>query len=266
MTLKAIMAAALCFSNGFTVAGTMGDVAAPAPRFYIGVEGGGSISLDTHFQPIFSGAPTLKVVAPNNSDWSRDFGVAGFGGLFAGYAYNPNLAFQFTWDYRSGYNYDLQAAYGIDAEDPNYFIQDRYEAQGIKIQTFLFDMILKPTVNWGGFVPYVKGGVGVAYNKIKNLRNVEITFNNTEQNFDLFIPGESETSFAWDAGVGANYFFTDSLSIGLGYRFVDAGELRTKRVSSNIITGSVNTITPFKAKHFLLNEVMASIAYHFDYA
>ncbi|WP_131780950.1 outer membrane protein [Legionella gresilensis] len=265
MKWKTMVAATLCCGSGLAAAGTMGDISPLAPRFYVGAEGGGSISVNTHFQPIFSGSRRLTVLAPDNSDWSRDLGVGGFGGLFAGYTFNPNLAFQFTWDYRSGYNYDLHAAYGLDVENPNYFLQDRYEARGIKIQTFLFDMILKPAVNWGGFVPYVKGGVGVAYNKIKTLRNVEIPFNGTELSYDTFIHGDSETSFAWDAGVGADYFFTNNLSIGLGYRFVDAGELRTKRIANDAVTGSVFTINPFKAKHFLLNEVMASIAYHFDY-
>ncbi|ASQ45176.1 outer membrane protein [Legionella clemsonensis] len=267
MKLKAIAVILLCCGNGFSTAGTMGDITSLPTKFYIGVEGGASISLDTDFQPRLDGAETFRILAPSNSDWSRDLGIGGFGGLFVGYQYNPNIAFQFTWDYRSGYDYYLHASYGVDATDPNYYLEDRYETLGdINIQTFLFDLFLRPAVNWGGFVPYVKGGIGLAYDEMSTLRNVQHTFSGNPITYDTRIPGDSVTSFAWDAGVGADYFFNDKLSIGLGYRFVDAGKLRTRNVFYDVVSSDAATITPFETNHLFLNEFVASIAYHFDIA
>ncbi|HHF7374297.1 outer membrane protein [Legionella bozemanae] len=267
MKLKAISIAALCVGfNSLAIAGAMGNVAPSAPKFYIGAEGGASISLSTHFAPDLGGREPLRIIAPSNTDWNRDFGIGGFGGAFIGYQYNPNVAVQFTWDYRSGYDYFLHASYAVIPTDPNFYLEDHFEADDIDVQTFLFDLILKPTVNWGGFVPYVKGGIGFAYNQMGNLRNVQHTFSGNTITYDTRIHGDSATSFAWDAGVGADYFFNEKISIGLGYRFVDAGTLRTENSFFDVVSGDAGLITPFETKHLFLNEFVASVAYHFDFA
>ncbi|KTD72930.1 outer membrane protein [Legionella tucsonensis] len=266
MKLKAIATTALCVGfNSLATAGAMGDVVSSVPRFYIGAEGGASISLNTHFAPDLGGREPLRILVPTNSDWNRNIGIGGFGGAFVGYQYNPNVAVQFTWDYRSGYDYFLHSNYGINPADPNFYLEDHFEADDIDVQTFLFDLILKPTVNWGGFVPYVKGGIGFAYNQIGTLRNVQHTFGGNPITFDTRIPGDSVTSFAWDAGVGADYFFNEKISIGLGYRFVDAGTLRTENSFFDAVSGDAGLITPFETKHLFLNEIVASVAYHFDF-
>ncbi|KTD31674.1 OmpA-like transmembrane domain protein [Legionella moravica] len=270
MNLKGISSAVLLCSTHLSFAGTagpVGDVSPSVPKYYVGIEGGASISAETHFEPQLGQGNRNVFIAPNNSDWSRDLGTTGFGGLFAGYIINPNVALQLSWDYRSGYDYNLQATYGIDANDPNYFAQDRFQTLGdIKIQTFLFDLILKPEVNWGGFVPYVKGGVGLSYNQMGTLRNVQMAFNSNSVAYDIRLAGDSVTSFAWDAGVGVDYFFNSNVNIGLGYRLVDAGKLRTSNAFYDPVRATVSTISPFETKHFYLNELVASMAYHFDYA
>lgn len=56
MELKAIAIAALCVGfNGLAVAGAMGGVVPSPSKFYIGAEGGASISLDTQFAPKWGG-------------------------------------------------------------------------------------------------------------------------------------------------------------------------------------------------------------------
>lgn len=233
MKLKAISIAALCVGfNSLAIAGAMGNVAPPAPKFYIGAEGGASISLSTHFAPDLGGREPLRIIAPSNTDWNRDFGIGGFGGAFIGYQYNPNVAVQFTWDYRSGYDYFLHASYAVIPTDPNFYLEDHFEADDIDVQTFLFDLILKPTVNWGGFVPYVKGGIGFAYNQMGNLRNVQHTFSGNTITYDTRIHGDSATSFAWDAGVGADYFFNEKSALGLAIALLMQGRCALKIHSS----------------------------------
>lgn len=251
----------LCLNNCFALAGTMGEIDTKSPGFYLGVEGGASISAQTQFGQDFYKSGQ-RFVAPVNSDFSRDIGSAGFGGLFLGYNYNPNLAVQFTWDYRRGYDYNLHTSYGGDFGRD--YLEDRFETRGnINVQTFLFDLVLKPSLNWGGFVPYVKGGIGLSYNEMGTFRNVDLA---TPPTFDTNVSGATRTSFAWDAGVGADYMINHNTSIGLGYRFVDAGQLQTSSRWSDPLLGEAGSRIPFGTKHLYLNEVVASIAYHFDYA
>lgn len=169
---------------------------------------------------------------------------------------------QFSYVYRGGYDWNLSATEDDFANSPN--VYDRYYATGIQIQTFLFDLILKPSVNWGGFVPYVKGGIGAAYNKIGAVKNVDVAFAGRPVSFNTRLDGASTTSFAWDAGVGANYYFNQKFSVGLGYRFVDVGKLQTSDIYHNLATGLTSTVSPFVAEHVFLNEVTISAAYHFN--
>ncbi len=59
------------------------------------------------------------------------------------------------------------------------------------------------------FKPYVGGGVGYADNEIKH----GLVFNG------------SGGDFAWQLGAGVNYQIGDRTSIGLGYRYLDAGDV-----------------------------------------
>ena len=125
---------------------------------------------------------------------------------------------------------------------------------------------MKPTVNWGGFVPYVKGGIGLAYNQISNAQDKPLVVKGQTPLFTTVYLGDSITSLSWDAGVGADYFFNEKFSIGLGYRFVDAGKLQTQNRYYDTVIGDSGTISAFETKHVFLNEAVFSLAYHFDYA
>jgi opacity protein-like surface antigen len=59
------------------------------------------------------------------------------------------------------------------------------------------------------FTPYVGGGVGYADNEVKH----GLVFNG------------SSGDFAWQLGAGVNYKISDGTSIGLGYRYLDAGDV-----------------------------------------
>jgi opacity protein-like surface antigen len=59
------------------------------------------------------------------------------------------------------------------------------------------------------FTPYIGGGVGYADNELKH---------------GLLADG-SGGDFAWQLGAGVNYKIGDKTSIGLGYRYLDAGDI-----------------------------------------
>lgn len=190
------------------------------------------------------------------------------GGVFLGAQYNPNVAFQFTYDYRGGYSLFNNNNLGYNWSDVvSEAYSEYYSAQSIKFQSFLFDMILNPEVNWGGFVPYVKAGIGLSINSIGALHNFGY-YNGSS--YKTFLDGATITSFAWDADIGANYYFNDKFSVGLGYRFVDVGRLTTSNAfiettSNSFFNNKTRTITPLQTSNVFLNEVVSSIAYHTDY-
>lgn len=66
------------------------------------------------------------------------------------------------------------------------------------------------------FKPYVGVGVGYATNEIQH----GLVFNG------------SKGGFAWQAGGGVNYPITDKTSIGVGYRYMDAGDVTLTRFNT----------------------------------
>lgn len=262
LSKKSLFASALLLgSTSATFAGTMGPASNHTIPFYLGFDGGASISTEAHFRPqVIEGAINFRPVG--NATFDRDIGSTGVVGAFVGYNWNENLAVQFGYAYRNHYNW------AIDGNDSAGYPDDPYElyqAKGITIQTYLFDLLLKPSGSWGGFIPYIKGGIGVATNRIGALQDVDIPVSGNPVSFNSIIRGHTSTNFAWDAGVGADYFVTNQVSIGFGYRFVGTGELKTGNSSIDLISGTVVPVTsPFKAQNIYLNEVVASIAYHFD--
>lgn len=264
MNLKSLAVLTLAVSTN-SFAGSMGQVVESAHHFYLGGEGGASISLNTNFSP---GAQQYNYTnysyVPTNWDYTTNFGIGGIGGVFVGYQHNANLALQFTYDYRGGYSLykNLKSWNNLAQAEEYYYIK----ANGISFQSFLFDLILSPDVSWGGFVPYVKGGIGLSLNAIGTRHGPSRGLLGNANDTHIF--GTSTTSFSWDVGIGANYCLTDKLSIGLGYRFVDVGGLTTSdRFSYESTQGNNQSglIAPWTASNVFLNELLASVTYHFDW-
>ena len=65
------------------------------------------------------------------------------------------------------------------------------------------------------FTPYV--GAGIGYSKLK------ASYTLTAENATL---SESDYQFTWPAGVGVAYAVNDNLSLDLGYRYVDMGNVK----------------------------------------
>lgn len=69
--------------------------------------------------------------------------------------------------------------------------------------------------------PYVGGGIGYAENEVEH----GLVMNGTEG------------GFAWQLGAGANFALSDKMSIGVGYRYMDAGDVTLVR-SPGLATGN----------------------------
>lgn len=237
-------------------AGNMGDVASPAGRFNLGIEGGYSISTQTDFSPDASQVVTGTtgvLLTPTNTEWYRDFGDSGLVGVFAGYQYNQNFGLQLGYRYRGGYDWRVN---GFDAVQTTYNL---FTINKLSVQTVLLDLRLTPS-SFGdnAVVPYAQAGIGYAYNSLGAMS--QTMFDSTGQQVaTAAFAGASTNNFAWDIGAGVAYNWTSNLSLRLGYTFTDVGSV--KQAGTQTISGVVTPIVPFTSDHLFLNEVVAGLSF-----
>lgn len=225
--------------------------------FFLGADVGGSLSLGTtDLRPDFSNPGIYVFIIPNNTRFQRDIGSSSMVGAFLGYQVNDNMDLSLNYDYRGGYQWEILSSL------PNFGVPSEiFQVKNISIQTLLLNVILKPSVNWGGFVPYVNAGLGLAFNKLGTLQNTDIA---TVHTYNTLLQGRSTTNFAWDAGVGADYRFWKKMHLAFGYRFVSTGALQSTKNFVDTVPGVSSTINPFKARSVLLNEFYTALSMDFS--
>lgn len=106
--------------------------------------------------------------------------------------------------------------------------------------------------NWGGFVPYVGGGIGAAYHQ---LSDVYFTGN---PNLTNKIHGDRDLSFAWSLMAGVGYQISDRAVIDVGYRYIDMGSISSQRSDTG---GYVNP--PVKFDDLTAHEIKVGLRYSF---
>ena len=81
-------------------------------------------------------------------------------------------------------------------------------------------------------MPYINAGVGYAHLKTKahtwGMRGPFSNGNGTVP-YDLSFK-EDANNFAWNIGLGVSYALTDNLSVDLGYRYTDFGNIRSNPI------------------------------------
>ena len=225
---------------------------------YLGIDAGYSMSVNsTNFSPIHDGATSF--LAPENTTFQRDIDNSGMVGALIGYNINEYVGLNLNYDYRNNFSWEVSATY------PNIGLANLdYYAKKIQIQTLFANIELFPQVSWGDIRPYIKGGFGLAANKVFNVKtlnpDIPVTY--------LEVHGHRSINFAWNVGLGVDYKITSRLYFNLGYRFVDTGVLRsgtsfTASGAGATPAGTYYTI-PFKANQILLNEILISLRWQLD--
>lgn len=84
----------------------------------------------------------------------------------------------------------------------------------VKNQSAMFNAYYD--INTGSkLTPYIGGGIGIAHLK----GSIKV---------DNFKESKSKNNFSWQVGAGVSYALTDNVSIDAGYRYTDAGDVKSK--------------------------------------
>ena len=75
-------------------------------------------------------------------------------------------------------------------------------------------------------MPYINAGVGYAHLKMKAHTWGNCGSANGSGHYDFSVK-EDANNFAWNIGLGVSYALTDNLSVDLGYRYTDFGNIRS---------------------------------------
>jgi opacity protein-like surface antigen len=172
------------------------------------------------------------------------YGDFTFGGTLGfGYKIMDNVRVEAQGYYFGGpkFKYDLTAdsianakAKALSITDPA-FIEDLKKDMDGSIANIKVD-VSGPVVTLGGAVDvvsfgpasvYVTGGAGISYVTVKQEFNGDIKFkSNPAENkkTEAKIEYESKVRFAFNAGAGLSFAASDSVSIDVGYLFVNLGK------------------------------------------
>lgn len=80
---------------------------------------------------------------------------------------------------------------------------------------------------WRGITPYVGAGIGFGHYSVEGLKDVNVPAGSV-----FFAEDNSETNFAWAIHAGFSYDVTDRVTLDLGYRYLNVGDISSGRVTA----------------------------------
>lgn len=92
----------------------------------------------------------------------------------------------------------------------------------IKQDSLMFNLLYDIDIKSNVFKPYVGAGVGVLRSKVSATQSDEPATSRSASFAET-----SDTNFMWSVVIGANYSVAETLKVGFGYRYTDAGEIST---------------------------------------
>ena len=135
------------------------------------------------------------------------------GGAFVGYDFYPAndipLRTEIEYAIRTNSETDWDGKHGLDAT-----LKGRWNLQTLFLNLY-WDFH-----NDTAFTPYIGGGLGMGF--VESRYKVEgLGYSGSSTDYN--------TVFAWNAGAGVSYAFTDNISADLAYRFVGLGYSETEK-------------------------------------
>ena len=154
--------------------------------------------------------------------------------------------------------------YGIVISDEN---KDNYQHEHYQANTSVWTGMFNVyyDIDTGTkLMPYINAGVGYAHLKTKlhTWGNCGPKANNYDFSFK-----EDANNFAWNIGLGVSYALTDNLSVDLGYRYTDFGNIKSNPTIRDTSQGDVMGVAgPFIIDgdmKFYMHEVNLGLRYAF---
>jgi opacity protein-like surface antigen len=166
-----------------------------------------------------------------------------FFGIGVGYKFNDWFRADFTGEYRGKANFHgsdhvtTATTNGVD----NY--------SGSKSEWVFMGNAYVDLGTWWCLTPYVGAGIGMANIKISGFRDDGFNYSAGPilNNSTTYAADASKWNFAWAVHAGVTYKVTPSMSIDLGYRYIDLGSATTG--ATRAFDGSFSNGGPFTFKN-----------------
>ncbi|MGQ0673911.1 MAG: outer membrane protein [Hyphomicrobium sp.] len=161
-----------------------------------------------------------EIIAGNFTLHHQDYKSAPFFGLGLGVMCNRWLRLEGTAEYRGS---------------SVFFAQDSYTGNGFPPGTNEYTADIESWVGlanayidvftWRGITPYVGAGIGIASISVDGLKDVNVPNNSVFYGAD-----NTETNFAWALHAGLAYDVTSTVTLDIGYRYLNLGDAKSGKV------------------------------------
>jgi opacity protein-like surface antigen len=222
------------------------------------LEAGASFSRD--ITPTLTGGGPLGW-DPSPEGYTHDLGTSSVLGGGIGYVINPLLLVEIGADRRNSFSYEkFQTSPATLGSKTRYF---ELKNTTVMANAFLNGSGLSPRFAYRttNFIidPFLNAGAGLSVNTVTN-------FHSNKTDSDLvfsMMTDNSINSFAYQLGAGVNIRTNYGLGIGIGYRFVDAGNFQSNNyIVDNPDTGAASGLATSTWKSDLkTNEVYLLLSY-----
>lgn len=178
-------------------------------------------------------------------------------GLGAALAIGYDFSSKFDLNFRTELEY---AFYSKAKSTKSHFIPDNENGgeyaklkSEINIST-LFVNVYYDFKNHTNFTPYVGAGLGIAFVGLAGS-----IFGGEEDEYYVFSKN-SNNNFAWNIGLGVGYAFNERISLDLGYRYSQLGDVTSKITSTD--EDGVATVTE-KGDNLSTHQIMLGVRFTF---
>jgi len=230
-------------------AGAMDEI--PRPKNYLKFSSGGSFSYTSQIyaDPIYWDA------SPQGYDGK--LGKSALYGIAGGRHFSPLWSGDIEFIYRPSFNYakyQTSTAYNtifFNGDKNRYF---NFESNSLMANLYLKGSGLSQRFNDFGAEPFIGGGLGLAFNTIKNFRSQRFS----DGTFRGILQDNLRTSLAFQFSAGIRLLTSSNYDFDIGYRYYNASTYS----SSNFIINTIDYATPWKGT-FQSNEFFVHLGYKF---
>ena len=172
-----------------------------------------SQKVDSLFNDLYSTAGTVTNLA-------KDFDSSPLFGVGLGYRFNDWLRFDVTGEYRSKASFRGLDVYTPEPNSPTGVGADDYFAS--KSETVVMANLYLDLGSWFQIRPFIGAGVGGAYNKISNFRDLNVPTGGI-----AYAEADGKWNFAWAVHAGVAYDVTPGFTVELAYRYLNLGDAQS---------------------------------------